>query len=204
MIHMQADRRIQPKAIDKMYAEIIAKVDALNNSLKAELQKQRQAEEQERLRKIQESLEQERRQKAEEERRVKEEEDNRKKFVHNSPNICYSIFIPFVFFCFVLVNNRKAEIEAKRKLEEQERKRLEDADRKAALDLQAQIEREHQEDSRFRVQLEQERRDHELALRLAQESNGQVEDSPPLIRKYVSHTLHESNSIVAMGMIIKL
>lgn len=105
---------------------------------------------------------------------------------------------------FVLFNNRKAEIEAKRKLKEQERKRLEDADRKAALDLQAQIEREHQEDSRFRVQLEQERRDHELALRLAQESNGQVEDSPPLIRKYVSHTLHESNSIVAMGMIIKL
>lgn len=81
--------------------------------------------------------------------------------------------------------HRKAEIESKRKLEEVERKRQEDADRKAALDLQAQIEREDQEDSRFRQQLEQERRDHELALRLAQESNGQVEDSPPLIRKYV-------------------
>lgn len=76
---MQADRKIQPKAIDKMYAEIIAKIDAQNNALKAELQKQRQAEEQERLRKIQDALEQERRQKADEERRVMEEEENRKK-----------------------------------------------------------------------------------------------------------------------------
>lgn len=84
-----------------------------------------------------------------------------------------------------LFAHRKAEIETKRKLEEVERKRLEDADLKAALDLQAQIEREDQEDTRFRQQLEQERRDHELALRLAQESNGQVEDSPPLLRKYV-------------------
>lgn len=89
-----------------------------------------------------------------------------------------------ILFNFVLLH-RKAEIETKRKLEELERKRQEDADRKAALDLQALIEREDQEDSRFRQQLEQERRDHELALRLAQESNGQVEDSPPLLRKYV-------------------
>lgn len=32
--------------------------------------------------------------------------------------------------------------------------------------------------------MEQERQDRELALRLAQESNGQVEESPPMIRKY--------------------
>lgn len=47
------------------------------------------------------------------------------------------------------------------------------------------MEKEDQEDNRYRQQLEQERRDHELALRLAQETNGQVEDSPPLTRKYV-------------------
>lgn len=51
--------------------------------------------------------------------------------------------------------------------------------------IQAQLEKEAQEDSKYRQQLEQERRDHELALRLAEESNGQVEDSPPLMRKYV-------------------
>lgn len=48
---------------------------------------------------------------------------------------------------------------------------------------QAQLEKEAQEDTKYRQQLQQERRDHELALRLAQESNGQVEESPPLMRK---------------------
>lgn len=47
------------------------------------------------------------------------------------------------------------------------------------------MEKEVQQDSQYRQQLEQERRDHEMALRLARESNGQVEDSPPLVRKYV-------------------
>lgn len=49
--------------------------------------------------------------------------------------------------------------------------------------FQAQLEKEAQEDTKYRQQLQQERRDHELALRLAQESNGQVEESPPLMRK---------------------
>ena len=62
--------------------------------------------------------------------------------------------------------------------------------------FQSQLEKEAQDDLRYRQQLEQERRDHELALRLAQESNGQVEDSPPLIRKYVSAAiLHHCNFI---------
>lgn len=50
--------------------------------------------------------------------------------------------------------------------------------------LKAQLEKEAMEESRYRELLEQERRDHELAVRLAQESNGQVEDSPPPIRRY--------------------
>jgi hypothetical protein len=62
---------------------------------------------------------------------------------------------------------------------------MEEEDRKAALFLQAQLEKEAQEDSKYRQQLEQERRDHELALRLAQESNGQIDESPTMSRKYV-------------------
>lgn len=50
--------------------------------------------------------------------------------------------------------------------------------------LQAQLEKEAEEDNQYRQQLEQERRDHELAMRLAQESNSQVDDSPLLMRKY--------------------
>lgn len=61
---------------------------------------------------------------------------------------------------------------------------MEEEDRKAALMLQAQLESEAKEDTQYRQLLEQERRDHELALRLAQESNGQIDESPTLSRKY--------------------
>lgn len=79
----------------------------------------------------------------------------------------------------------KVEMETRRKLAEAQRLRQEEEDRRAALVLQAQLEKEAKDDAKYRQQLEQERRDHELALRLASESNGQVEDSPPVIRKYV-------------------
>lgn len=49
--------------------------------------------------------------------------------------------------------------------------------------MKAQLEKEAMEESHYRELLEQERRDHDLAVRLAQESNGQVEDSPPPVRK---------------------
>ena len=76
-------------------------------------------------------------------------------------------------------------METRRKQEEIERLRLEEEDRRAALLLQAQLEKEAQEDTQYRQLMEQERRDHELALRLAQESNGQIEESPAMSRKYV-------------------
>lgn len=77
-------------------------------------------------------------------------------------------------------------METRRKAAEAQRLRQEEEDRRAALVLQAQMEKEAKDDAKYRQQLEQERRDHELALRLASESNGQVEDSPPVIRKYVT------------------
>lgn len=77
--NIQNDARINPKTIDKIYADILTKVDNFNNMIKKELQKQRQAEEQERLRKIQEALEAERKQKDEEERKACEEVENRRK-----------------------------------------------------------------------------------------------------------------------------
>lgn len=78
-------------------------------------------------------------------------------------------------------------METRRKQEEAERLRLEEEDRRAALMLQAQLEKEAQEDTQYRQLMEQERRDHELALRLAQESNGQIEESPTMSRKYVEN-----------------
>lgn len=52
------------------------------------------------------------------------------------------------------------------------------------------MEKEAEEDNQYRQQLEQERRDHELAMRLAQESNSQVDDSPLLMRKYESNSIY--------------
>ncbi|XP_055622785.1 myosin heavy chain 95F isoform X2 [Toxorhynchites rutilus septentrionalis] len=156
VVRIKANPQITAAAVDGLYAGIMAKIDAQMKTIHLKLQEQRNAEEQERLRKIQAALEAEKKIKEAEERRLREEEDNRKK---------------------------KAEMEARRKEDEIRRLRQEEEDRKAALALQAQLEREAQEDIQYRQQLEQERRDHELALRLAQESNGQVEDSPPLMRK---------------------
>lgn len=51
--------------------------------------------------------------------------------------------------------------------------------------FQKQLEKEAQDDQRYRKQLEQERRDHELAMRLAEETNGQIDESPTFVRKWV-------------------
>lgn len=93
---LQKDGKIQPSAIDALYAQIVAKVDNQMDSLQKKLLAQKNAEEQARLRKIQEEMEREKKRKEEEERRLKEEEENRRK---------------------------KAEMEAKRKLEEEQRRK---------------------------------------------------------------------------------
>ncbi|ETN65262.1 myosin vi [Anopheles darlingi] len=152
---IRANPNISGATIDQQYDNIMRRFDEDMKLINVKLQEQRNAEEQERLNKIKQALEAEQRRKEEEERRQREEEETRKK---------------------------KAEMEARRKEEELRRIRQEDEDRKAALALQAQLEKEAQEDIQYRQQLEQERRDHELAVRLAQESNGQVEESPPSLR----------------------
>jgi len=66
----------------------------------------------------------------------------------------------------------KAEMEARRKEEEKHNEQLE-ADRRAARTLQEKL---NEENRMLREQIEQERRDHELALRLARESKSGVDD----------------------------
>ncbi|TMW48172.1 hypothetical protein DOY81_006742 [Sarcophaga bullata] len=167
---IKANEKITPREIDGLYTNCMANMNKITVDLNTKLKEQQQAEEQERLRKIQEALEAERRAKEEEERRLREEEENKR---------------------------LKAEMEARRKAEEIQRLKQEEEDRKAALALQAQLEKEAQDDAKFRQQLEQERRDHELALRLANESNGQVEDSPPVIRNgQTDATLMGQNKLI--------
>ncbi|KAG7207380.1 hypothetical protein KM043_009038 [Ampulex compressa] len=152
---IKEDQRIRSTEIDALYESLVNRVNEQMAELQNMVKQQRVAEEQDRLRKIQDELETEKRKKVAEEERLREEEDNRRK---------------------------KVDMETRRKAEEEERMRQEEEDQKAAAVLQAQLEKEAMEENRYRELLEQERRDHELAVRLAQESNGQVDDSPLPVR----------------------
>ncbi|KAH9643241.1 hypothetical protein HF086_012903 [Spodoptera exigua] len=114
-------------------------------------------EEQERLRKMEAEMRAAEEAKKREQERIKQEEEHRR---------------------------LKAEMEARRKAEEAERLRLEEQDRLAALKLQKQMEEAAKADLENRERLEQERRDHEMAVRLAKETNGHVEGSPPQLRSF--------------------
>ncbi|XP_049829322.1 myosin heavy chain 95F isoform X2 [Schistocerca gregaria] len=148
---IKTDDSITTAQVDSLHLQLMNRINEQMSQLQTKLQQQKNAEEQERLRKIQEEMERERKRKEEEERKKREEEENRRK---------------------------KAEMEARRKAEEEARKKQEEEDRRAAAALQKQLEKEALEDAKYREQLEQEKRDHELALRLAQETNEQIEDMP--------------------------
>ncbi|XP_064488667.1 unconventional myosin-VI-like isoform X2 [Ornithodoros turicata] len=133
-------------AINKEHTALMASVTAQTSLLQQRLQKQKLAEEQERIRRMQEEMEQAQRKKAEEEQRRREEEEHRQ---------------------------MRIQMEAARKAEEKARE-LEDA--KLARSLQEKLVVEQKEEMLRNQQLEQESRDHELALRLAQENNSVVDD----------------------------
>nr|XP_033326321.1 myosin heavy chain 95F isoform X4 [Megalopta genalis] len=150
------NERMRPAEIDSLYTNLVNQVNKQMASLQNMVKQQKIAEEQAKLKKIQQELEYEKQKKEEEERQKREEEDNRRK---------------------------KHDIETRRKAEEEQKKKQEKEDQKAAAVLQAQMEKEEFEENKYRELLEQERRDHELAVRLAQESNGQVDDSPLPVRR---------------------
>ena len=141
--------KIGSEDIDRLNKALVELINKELGSVKDKLEKQKVAEEQERIRKIQEEMELERKRKEEEERQKRQMEDDRR---------------------------LKAEMEVKRKKEEE--LNLIDQlkkDREDAAKLQAAL---NEENKRLREQIEQERRDHELALRLAAENNSTVvEDS---------------------------
>lgn len=155
MAKIKKDNKISSSAVDILCNQLFEKVNRQMNSLQKKVQDQKNAEEQERLRKMQLELEREKQRKLEEEERLRQDEENRKK---------------------------KAEMETRRKKEEEERKKQEEAEKKKAIEQQSQKAKEADEERKYREQLDQERQDHELALRLAQESNGQLEDGPPVDR----------------------
>lgn len=157
LIKMIRTTDLTREKMNSAHEELIAKMNRNLDELKKQLEGQKEKEEQERLRKIQEEMERERKRKEEEERKRKQEEEDRK---------------------------LKSEMEAKRKKEEEERKKREAEEKKQQELLAAQKAKERAEQAERQAIIEQERRDREIALRLAAEDQNQVEDVtlPPLTR----------------------
>lgn len=143
--------KIKKSEIDKMHNNIVSQIEREIVGVKRKVEEERIAEEKERLRKLQEEMEMERKRKEDEERQMLKMEEEKK---------------------------QKHEMERKRKEAEEEERRLEreERDRNLAGALQKQLEEANARFEALQMQMEQERRDHELALRLAAESGGAVED----------------------------
>uniref|UniRef100_G3T1H2 Unconventional myosin-VI n=1 Tax=Loxodonta africana TaxID=9785 RepID=G3T1H2_LOXAF len=124
--------------IQKEYDALVKSSEELLSALQ---KKKQQEEEAERLRRIQEEMEKERKRREEDEQRRRKEEEERR---------------------------MKLEMEAKRKQEEEERKKREDDEKRIQAEVEAQLARQREEESQQQAVLEQERRDRELALRIAQ------------------------------------
>ncbi|KAE8603146.1 hypothetical protein XENTR_v10014237 [Xenopus tropicalis] len=135
--------------IEREYDNLVKSSGQLLNSLQ---KRKKEEEEAERLHKIQEEMERERkRREAEEELRRKEENERR----------------------------LKAEIEAKRKQEEEERKKREEEEKRIQAEVEMQLARDREEESQQQAILEQERRDRELAMRIAQSEAELINEDGP-------------------------
>ncbi|NXE54662.1 MYO6 protein, partial [Casuarius casuarius] len=143
--------------IQKEYDALVRSSEQLLSALQ---KKKQQEEEAERLRRIQEEMEKERKRREEEEQRRRKEEEERR---------------------------LKSEIEAKRKQEEEERKKREEEEKRIQAEIEAQLAREREEETQHQAVLEQERRDRELAMRIAQSEAELISDEaqPDLgLRRY--------------------
>ncbi|NWX47153.1 MYO6 protein, partial [Steatornis caripensis] len=143
--------------IQKEYDALVRSSEQLLSALQ---KKKQQEEEAERLRRIQEEMEKERKRREEEEQQRRKEEEERR---------------------------LKSEIEAKRKQEEEERKKREDEEKRIQAEIEAQLAREREEETQHQAVLEQERRDRELAMRIAQSEAELISDEAQLdlgLRRY--------------------
>ncbi|GCB62747.1 hypothetical protein scyTo_0013109, partial [Scyliorhinus torazame] len=136
--------------IDKEYVALVKRSEQLLSTLQ---KKKQEEEEAERLRVIQQEMEREQMRHEEEDRRRKQEEEERR---------------------------LKADMELKRKLEEEERKKGEEEKRRLQAAMEIQLASEREEEARKQALLEQERRDQELAMRIAQSESELINDESPM------------------------
>uniref|UniRef100_A0A8C1WTM9 Unconventional myosin-VI n=1 Tax=Cyprinus carpio TaxID=7962 RepID=A0A8C1WTM9_CYPCA len=155
------------KEIEQEYEGLVKRSEQLLSSMQKKKQEQ---EETERLKHIQEEMERERKRREEEEQLRKQEEEDRR---------------------------MKAEMEQKRKQEEEERKKREEEERVMQAEVEMQLALEREEETQRQTVLEQEKRDRELAMRIAQSEAELIQDEAqmdPSLRRYSSCTLSRKTS----------
>ncbi|XP_028421499.1 myosin VIb isoform X1 [Perca flavescens] len=126
------------KEIDTEYQGLVKRSEQLLSSMQ---KKKQEEEESERLKHIEEEMEKERKAREKEEQRRKQEEDDRR---------------------------LKSEMELKRKQDEEDRKKREEEEKVIQAELEIQLAVEREEQVQRSTIVEQERRDRELAMRIAQ------------------------------------
>uniref|UniRef100_A0A673L325 Unconventional myosin-VI n=1 Tax=Sinocyclocheilus rhinocerous TaxID=307959 RepID=A0A673L325_9TELE len=146
------------KEIEQEYEGLVKRSEQLLSSMQKKKQEQ---EETERLKRIQEEMERERKRHKEEEQLRKQEEEDR---------------------------HMKAEMEQKRKQEEEERKKREEEERVMQAELEMQLALEREEETQRQTMLEQERRDRELAMRIAQSEAELIQDEAQMDPSLRSNT----------------
>uniref|UniRef100_A0A8C7IX59 Unconventional myosin-VI n=1 Tax=Oncorhynchus kisutch TaxID=8019 RepID=A0A8C7IX59_ONCKI len=153
------------KEIDQEYQGLVKSLEQLLSSMQ---KKKQEEDEMERLRRIEEEMERERKRREEDDQQRQQEENDRKK---------------------------KSEMEHKRKQEEEERKRREEEKKIMQAEMDIQIALEREEDVQRSALLEQERRDRELAMRIAQSEAELINDEAqmdPSLRRYTYRYTHLS------------
>ncbi len=132
--------------LDRLYQGLVDQIRAELAGVKAKIEKQKAAEEAAKMRQLQEEMERQRRAREAEAAEARRLEEERR---------------------------QRAEMEQRRRQEEERQRQAEEGDRVTAESLQRELDTAN---ARLAEQLEQERRDHELALRLAVETGGSVEE----------------------------
>merc|ERR1711872_1020085 len=162
---IKGNETISKKEIEKYYKSLVEQINKELSNVKSKIEKQKAAEEQAKLRKLQQEMEEERRKKEAEEAEIRRLEEERK---------------------------LKAEMEAKRKQEEEKRRKQEEKDKAALASMEQDLANAN---AKLAEQHEQERRDHEIALRLAEESGGGVDElTPSLKRSSAVNAQREANA----------
>ncbi|XP_028294764.1 myosin VIb isoform X1 [Gouania willdenowi] len=126
------------KEIDAEYQMLVKRSEELLSSMQ---KKKQEEEERERLNDIEEEMEREKQRREKEEQRRKQEEEDRR---------------------------LKAEMELKRKKEEEDRNKRKEEDKVMQAEIEIQLALEREEQAQNATIMEQERRDRELAMRIAQ------------------------------------